>query len=185
MTRLLIIYGSEASGKLTIAKEVAKLTDLKLFHNHISIDVGKVLYEYGEQRFSDLVWQVRLAVFKSAARENLPGIVFTWAYSHPDMYPLLDQLLKAIQTYEVEVHYVHISCSQDALEQRVVSEDRKAADKACTIEALHRIQRVKNHQPIPDSNSFLVDSTDLPATDAARMIIDKFGLPTGELSESK
>ena len=90
MTRLLIIYGLEAIGKLTIAKEVAALTVLKLFHNHISIEVGRVLFEYGDQEYNDLIWKVRLAVFEAAGKNQLPGVVFTWAYCHPDFRPQLD-----------------------------------------------------------------------------------------------
>lgn len=101
---LVIIYGSEATGKFTIAGEVEKKTNLKLFHNHVSIDVRKVLFEYGEEAFQELVWQVRLLVFESAAKHKLPGLVFTWAYSHPDLQPLLDRLLSTLAPYDVEVH---------------------------------------------------------------------------------
>ena len=174
--QLVILYGSEASGKLSIARELTARTNLRLFHNHISIDVGKVLYEYGEQEFSELVWKVRLAVFKSAAKNGVPGVVFTWAYSHPDFQPLLDVLLATVAPYEVDVRFVFIKCSQAELERRVTNEDRKRADKAYTIEALHRAQAAKNHVEIPNTNSVVIDNTDLPPEQAASIIINKLGL---------
>ena len=174
--KLLILYGSEASGKLTIARELTALTNLRLFHNHISIGVGKVLFEYGEALFSELVWKVRLAVFESAAKNNLPGVVFTWAYSHPDFQPLLDAIVATVAPYEVEVIFVFVKCSQSELERRVINEDRKSAGKAHTVEALHRQQSAKNHVEIPNTNSLVVDSTNLPPEEAARMIINKLGL---------
>lgn len=122
--------------------------------------------------YGELGWRF----FESAAKESLPGVVFTWAYSHPDMNPLLQMLLKTIEPYDVTVHYVHVHCSQAELERRVVAEERKLADKACTVEALHRIQGFKNHQVIPDSNSLIIDSTHLPPTEAARKIVTTFGL---------
>ncbi|MEM7363475.1 MAG: hypothetical protein AAF525_05590 [Pseudomonadota bacterium] len=169
--KLIIVYGAEASGKLTIARELTSRTDLKLFHNHVSIDVGKVLYEYGDPRFSQLVWKVRLAVFESAARSDVSGVVFTWAYSHPDFQPLLDDLLATVAPYDTEVHFVFVHCSQAELERRVANEDRVKADKAHTIEALHRQQRGKNHVEIPNSQSLVIDSTEMPPGEAADIII--------------
>ena len=176
MTKLLILYGSEASGKLTIARELAALTNLKLFHNHISVDVGKALYEYGEEPYNELIWKVRLAVFKSAAKNKLPGVIFTWAYSHPDFQPLLDALLDTVEPYNVEVLYTFISCSQSELERRVVNEDRKKVGKIHEVNTLHRQQIAKNHVEIPNTNSLLVDSTNMSAKESARMIIHHFGL---------
>ena len=176
MTKIVIIYGSEASGKLTIARSLTSLTDLRLFHNHISIDVGKVLFDHGEDEFSELVWQVRLAVFEAAAKHKKPGVVFTWAYSHPDFQPLLDRLLATLATYDVEVMFVHTTCSQAELERRVTSPERKEAEKAYTVEALHRQQAAKNHVEIPGTNSLVLDTTELSPMDAAQRILDHFDL---------
>jgi chloramphenicol 3-O-phosphotransferase len=174
--KLIIIYGAEASGKLTIAKKLAEKTTLKLFHNHISIDVGKVLFNYGEDAYNELVWKVRLLVFESAAKNSLPGIIFTWAYSHPDFQPLLNRLLVSIKPYNVDVHYVYVSCSQEMLEQRVVSQDRLKIGKISTIEGLHKQQIAKNHVEIPNTASLILDNTDMPPDEAADMIISEFKL---------
>jgi chloramphenicol 3-O-phosphotransferase len=174
--KLIIIYGSEASGKLTIAKKLSEQTKLKLFHNHVSIDVGKVLFNYGEDAYNDLVWKVRLLVFESAAKNELPGIIFTWAYSHPDFQPQLDRLLRSLERYNVEVHYVHVRCSQEMLERRVVSPGRSETGKISTIESLHKQQAVKNHAEIPNTDSLLLDNTNMPPDEAANMIIRAFKL---------
>ena len=34
----IIIYGPAAVGKMTVGKELSKLTGYKLFHNHMSIE---------------------------------------------------------------------------------------------------------------------------------------------------
>jgi chloramphenicol 3-O-phosphotransferase len=178
--KLIIIYGSEASGKLTIAKELAEKSRLKLFHNHVSIDVGKALFSYGEDPFNELVWKVRLLVFESAAVNNLPGIIFTWAYSHPDFQPLLDRLLETMKPYNVEVHYVFVSCSQEMLEKRVVSPERLEAGKISSIENLHKQQKAKNHVEIPNTDSLSLDSTTISPTESADRIIREFELERSE-----
>ncbi|MBV7333655.1 hypothetical protein KFU94_36565 [Chloroflexi bacterium TSY] len=62
--KLIIIYGSEASGKLTIAKQLAEKTGFRLFHNHVSVDVARSLFDFGDEGFSELIWDVRLTVFE-------------------------------------------------------------------------------------------------------------------------
>jgi len=36
--KLVFIYGPPASGKLTVARELATLTGYRLFHNHLIVD---------------------------------------------------------------------------------------------------------------------------------------------------
>lgn len=38
--KLVIITGPQAVGKMTVGQELEKLTDLKLFHNHMTIDLA-------------------------------------------------------------------------------------------------------------------------------------------------
>ena len=33
------VFGPQAVGKMTVGQELAKITDLKLFHNHMTIDL--------------------------------------------------------------------------------------------------------------------------------------------------
>jgi hypothetical protein len=121
---------------------------------------------------------VRLAVFESAAKHKQPSLVFTWACSHPDSQPLLGRLLKTIEPYDVEVMCVHTQCSQPELERRMVSPERQAANKAFTIEALHRQQRAKNHVEIPEVGILVLDTTALPPDEEAQHIIDHHQLTT-------
>ena len=36
--KLLMLFGDAAVGKMTVGQELAKLTDLRLFHNHMTIE---------------------------------------------------------------------------------------------------------------------------------------------------
>ncbi|HDR7606865.1 TPA: hypothetical protein QCX41_004389 [Bacillus mycoides] len=37
--KFILIFGPQAVGKMTVGQELAKLTDLKNFHNHMTIDL--------------------------------------------------------------------------------------------------------------------------------------------------
>lgn len=173
---LIIIYGSEAVGKLTIARQLAEKTGFSLFHNHVSVDVARTLFDFGEEGFNETVWAVRELVFEQAARYEMPGLIFTWAYSHPDFKPYLDRIKAIMTRYNGVIHYVYITCSEEALSRRVTNADRKAAGKIHTVDALERQRTKKNHVVIPDTDSLVIDNTDLSPQEAAHRIITHFRL---------
>lgn len=37
--KFVLIFGPQAVGKMTVGQELAKSTELKLFHNHMTIDL--------------------------------------------------------------------------------------------------------------------------------------------------
>lgn len=49
--KLIYIYGPPASGKLTVAKELEKLTKYKLFHNHLINDVISEIMDFDKDIF--------------------------------------------------------------------------------------------------------------------------------------
>ena len=169
--KLVIIYGPEATGKLTIAKVLAQQTGFRLFHNHVSVDVARVLFDFGEDAFSQLIWDVRLLVFEHAARANVSGLIFTWAYSHPDFLPYLERIKSALAKYPVEICYVFVSCSVEELKRRVLQADRGTVGKINSIEALERQLDRKHHQVIPGTHSLIIDNTNLLPAEVAQKIV--------------
>ncbi len=168
--KFVLIYGGEATGKLTIARALAAKTGFSVFHNHISIDVAKTLYEYGQPEYDEIVWGVRALVFESAAKNDIPGLIFTWAYTHPECQGYRERLHAIMDKYDVPVFYVHVACEQQELERRVVTKERRLAGKISSVEALQKQQRRKNCQVIAGSDSFEIDNTHLAATAAADLI---------------
>jgi hypothetical protein len=177
--KLVIIYGPEATGKLTIAKALAQQTGFRLFHNHVSVDVARVLFDFGEEAFSQLIWDVRLLVFEHAARANLSGVIFTWAYSHPDFLPYLDRIRTTLAQYPMEICYVFVSCSIEELKRRVLQADRGTVGKINSIEALERQLSKKHHQVIPGTHSLIIDNTNLLPAEVAQKIIVHYHFETG------
>src|SRR6059036_357791 len=78
--KLVFVYGPPASGKLTVAKELAKLTGFRLFHNHVSIQFVQSLFEFGTKTFWRLTNTYRLEMIEQAAKDGIDTI-FTFVYS--------------------------------------------------------------------------------------------------------
>lgn len=48
---LIFIYGPAVVGKLTIGRELAKLTGFRLFHNHLTVDAIMAVFDFGRESF--------------------------------------------------------------------------------------------------------------------------------------
>jgi hypothetical protein len=77
--KLVFIFGNGAVGKMTVGQELMKITDLRLFHNHMTIE--PVLEIFGEFN-SSAVSRMRQVIFEEFAKSNKYGIIFTfmWAF---------------------------------------------------------------------------------------------------------
>ena len=49
--KLVLIHGAPAVGKLSVARELAKLTGFRLFHNHLTVDLVSAVFPFGSQPF--------------------------------------------------------------------------------------------------------------------------------------
>jgi tRNA uridine 5-carbamoylmethylation protein Kti12 len=52
--RIVILCGLPGMGKLTIAKELARLTEYRVFHNHLVFDAVEALFPFGSPSFIEL-----------------------------------------------------------------------------------------------------------------------------------
>jgi stage III sporulation protein SpoIIIAA len=84
--KLVILFGPPAVGKMTAARELAKITGLKLFHNHMSLELVNQFFDFGTPAFERLDRAIRFAIFEEVAKSELPGLIFTmvWALNHPE-----------------------------------------------------------------------------------------------------
>lgn len=60
MPDLIMITGPQAVGKMTVGQELAKLTNFKLFHNHMSIDLVNNFFSYSTKEGQDMVKMLRI-----------------------------------------------------------------------------------------------------------------------------
>ena len=77
--KLVFLIGDAAVGKMTVGQELIKITDLRLFHNHMTIEpVIEVFgYYYGEA-----ISRMREIIFEEFAASENYGLIFTymWAF---------------------------------------------------------------------------------------------------------
>ena len=83
MAKLILICGPQAVGKMTVGEELTKITDLKLFHNHMTIEPLLKIFEHKSKEFKELNVLFRKQIFEKFANSNKYGLIFTyvWAFN--------------------------------------------------------------------------------------------------------
>lgn len=81
--KFVLITGPQAVGKVTVGQELAKITELKLFHNHMTIDLVSHFFDYDTKEEKRLLNLFRQEIFEEVANSNLYGMIFTylWAFN--------------------------------------------------------------------------------------------------------
>ena len=96
---LVIILGPHAVGKMTVGQELAKLTDLRLFHNHMSIELTRKLFAHSEKEWCVLNETIRKTVFELFAKGDFPGLIFTYMCAF-DLQEELDYVTNIIDLFK-------------------------------------------------------------------------------------
>jgi hypothetical protein len=126
--KLVIIFGPSAVGKTTVGTQLAKETGMKLLHNHISIEIAIQFFDYGTDEFHELNDNMRKAVFRSVAKSQLEGLIFTfvWALDLEEEYNYIEELIKPFQEVNADIFYVELYADQETRLERNIHPQRLA-----------------------------------------------------------
>jgi shikimate kinase len=172
--KLLFIYGSPAVGKLTVANEIARLTNFKVFHNHLSIDCIEPIFEFGSEPFGKLINLIRVETVAEAARCDV-NLIYTFCYAKDSDDAHVRHITETVATNGGEICFVLLIAEKDELRKRVLEESRKAYGKAQTVEMMNFFfERYDLFSPVPGGESLIIDNTNLSAEATAQMIIEHF-----------
>lgn len=174
--KLIFIYGSPAVGKLTVANEIAKRTNFKVFHNHLTIEAVAPVFEFGTEPFWKLVHLFRIRTITEAARQN-QNLIYTYCYAKGSDDAHVEKITKAVEENGGEVCFVLLTAEKSAIEKRILEQSRLNYGKIKDVEHLHEIwEAYELFSPVPERTSLTVDNTNLSAEKTAKKIIKYFKL---------
>src|ERR1700757_912953 len=116
--RLIFIYGMPATGKLTVARELARITGFNVFHNHLAVDLLLSVFEFGSKPFVELRELIWLSVMEEAAA-TLPAMIFTFNPENSVRQEFIQKAVETIRSRGGEVHFVEVVCDAEELERRI------------------------------------------------------------------
>jgi adenylate kinase len=174
--RLIFLHGLPGVGKLTVARELAKLTGFKIFHNHLAVDLVESVFEFGSLPFVELREKVWLEVF-SRAVADLDGLIFTFAFDRTVRESFIKNTLEVIESSGGEVLFVELRCSTEELERRIEYPSRQRFGKLNSVERFRELKEAGAFvDPGIPAERLVVDTTELSAPDAASLIAGKLSL---------
>lgn len=184
--KVLFLFGDAAVGKMTVGQELTKITDLRLFHNHMTIE--PVLEIFGSFN-NQAIRKIREVIFEEFAATDNYGLIFTfmWAFDQPSDWDYVEHI-KAIFTAKnsnTQFYYAELVAPQTIRLQRNTTENRlKHKQSKNDIEtsnrrlldddAHYRFESLDGE--IPFENYIKIDNSDLPPDETARQIKEQFGL---------
>src|SRR5580658_5876559 len=111
---LLFLVGPPAVGKMSVGQAITERTGLRLFHNHISIELALRYFDYGTPAFHRLDGEIRRLVLEEVAGSDLPGVVFTfvWAFNVPGDQAFVDERARPFRERGGRVLFVELEATQ-------------------------------------------------------------------------
>jgi len=175
--RLIFLHGLPGVGKLTVARELAKLTGFKIFHNHLTVDLVESVFDFGSLPFIDLREEIWLAVFKRGVAANLNGLIFTFAFDRTVRPDFIESTREVIERAGGEILFVELTCATEELERRIEHPSRQRFGKLCSVGRFRELQALGAFvDPGIPKDRLVVDTTELSASDAASSIASKLGV---------
>jgi len=182
-----VIFGPPAVGKMTVGYELAKLTDMKVFHNHMTIDLVLEFFPYGHEKFNTLVSEFRRRIFEEVASSELPGMIFTyvWALDQEGDKKTIDSYIGIFKRNGAGVYFVELEADLDQRLERNKGEFRlsKKLSKRDTEQSEKHLLDTQDQYKLNSTDDFFytenyvkINNTDLMPEETAKRIAQTFGL---------
>ena len=122
--KLVLIVGAGAVGKMTVGQELMKITNLRLFHNHMMIE--PVIDIFGTFK-ADTIIKLREVIFDDFINSDCEGMIFTlmWAFDMQSDWEYVENLTKKFD----EVYCIELIASQSVRLERNKTENQKQKSK--------------------------------------------------------
>ena len=178
--KLVLIIGSGAVGKMTVGQELMKITNLRLFHNHMMIEPVIEIFGYFK---GDTILKLREVIFNDFVESNNEGMIYTlmWAFDMKSDWEYVENLKSKFD----EVYCVELIASQEVRLERNKTTNRlinKASKRDLEISEKRLLNEENNHRlvsnegEVPFKNYLRINNENIPANEVAEMIKKEFNL---------
>ena len=176
---------------MTVGHELAKITNLRLFHNHLIIEALLPIFDFDSESYKKLTQEFRTRIFQEAIRAKLEGIIFTYviAYNKPSGMIQLNDWIDLFKKNNFDVMIVELQASLEARLKRNETPHRlnhkhSKRDIVFSRNILLKNEHEWDMQPqdgIFGETSYLkLNNESMSAQETAQIICEKFKLKMRE-----
>ena len=169
--KLVVLSGRPAVGKVTVARELARLTGWRLFHNHLAVNFALSLFEFGTPGFVALRETVWFAAFRRAIADRVPAVIFTFNPENSVPQRFVDELFAELAAADSDIRIVELVAPEAEIERRLAAESRRVDGKLTDLALYRRLHDAGafDSPVLPPAHLHLDTSTQSPAAAAARI----------------
>ena len=162
---------------MTVGQELAKITSLRLFHNHMTIEPVYELFGDKNKHWKT-IGRLRQVFFEDFAESDLYGMIYTRAldFGDPKNYDSIAEIAAIFERYNSEICYAELYAPLEIRLQRNTSENRykhkpsKKLDYDESVQSMldTKARRYSIEGEIPWENFLRIDNSNIePETTAA------------------
>lgn len=179
--KLVLIVGDSAVGKMTVGQELQKITGLRLFHNHMTIEpVLEIFNDFNV----DVILKLRYLIFEEFVKTDNEGMIYTcmWDYDAQEDWDIMNKILgifEGAQIYCVELTApLEVRLQRNATENRLRNKASKRDIEASNARLINYASRrfISRDGEIPIQDFMRIDNANLAADKVAQMIKETFDL---------
>ncbi|MEG9298193.1 AAA family ATPase [Mangrovibacillus sp. Mu-81] len=184
MKKFVFLFGPQAVGKMTVGQELASRTDLKLFHNHMTIDLLQPLYGFSKEMWR-LAHLFRNEIFHSFSESDEYGLIFTkiWYFDRKEDWEQIEGMCDIFRSKGVDLYFVELEAD---VEERLVRNktphrlEHKPTKRNIEQSEQHLVSTMENNRmnsvngEIKEKNYIRINNSKLSPAEVADMIQKEF-----------
>lgn len=182
MMKFILIFGPQASGKMTIGEKVSETLHLPLLYNHITLDAIWPFIGWNETTFN-LSEQLRFGIFDYISKDSQhEGIIFTFVWNFDDQrdHEYIERIKEMFNKPHHELYFVELEAEleerlrRNETEHRLAMKPSKRNIEFSKRELTHSAERYRlNSLPgeLTEKHYLRLDVTNVSAEDAAEEIV--------------
>lgn len=181
--KIILIFGPQAVGKMSIGEKISEATSLPLLHNHVTLDVIWPYIGWNETTF-ELSDQLRLGIFKHISEdENHKGIIFTfvWSFDNEKDWEYIEKIKALFNKDAQEIYFIELEADLEERLRRNKSENRlakKPSKRNIEFSEYELLTSAEKHRlnsdpdEIKEEKYLKLDVTDLDVEESSQVIME-------------
>lgn len=185
--KFILITGPQAVGKMTVGQELVKITNLKLLHNHMTIELLTNIFNYSRDSFRKLNEEFRVQIFEEFAKSSEEGIIFTttWDFDSDEDWNMMYRFIDIFKKNKAEIYIVELESTLEERLKRNKTENRlknKASKRDLEWSEKDLLKSVEKYRfnsrknEIKEKNYIRIDNTNISPDFVAKEIKKIFNL---------